>query len=292
MQKNKRFVGVWAILLVIVLLNVCAIDAAFSSTKAKAAASTEVMTAEVSNVQVKDTAAKQVTYGHDVTLDDPQMQTATGNQVEKKPEGVTYVVKAGDTLWDICTTYKIDVASISDANDLSSPDSLQIGQKIIIPGATELKEVKHSVPATTKPATKQSTTVKLASRGISASSISGIWPVSGHLTSPFGMRDGVLHKGIDIGASTGTNVYAFADGKVIFSGWNSGGYGNLVIISHGNGWETYYAHNSKLLVSVGQTVSQGQHIAEVGATGDADGSHCHFEIRKNGTPVNPLNYLR
>jgi murein DD-endopeptidase MepM/ murein hydrolase activator NlpD len=286
MLKNIRYLGAWAILLAIVLLNAFVIGSLMSSGKAEGSLSTKSI-----NIASVNAADNQLTYGHDITLQDPQMQVTDGAQADKKPEGVKYVIKQGDTLWDISETYKIDIASITDANNMSSPDSLKIGQEILIPNATTVKEVVHSTAAA-KPAAKQSSTTKLASRSSSSTSLSGMWPVSGHITSPFGMRDGKLHKGIDIAAPTGANVYAFNDGKVVFSGWNDGGYGYLVIISHGNGLETYYGHNSKLLVTVGQTVSKGQHIAEVGSTGDADGSHCHFEVRKNGTPVNPLNYLR
>ncbi|MBU3804280.1 MAG: peptidoglycan DD-metalloendopeptidase family protein [Candidatus Cellulosilyticum pullistercoris] len=114
---------------------------------------------------------------------------------------------------------------------------------------------------------------------------------AGRISSTYGPRWGTFHKGIDYAAPAGTPVYASAAGKVIYSGYNSGGYGKLVIIEHSNGYQTYYAHNSSLYVSVGETVSQGERIAGVGSTGDSTGNHLHFEIRKNGTPVNPANYL-
>lgn len=113
----------------------------------------------------------------------------------------------------------------------------------------------------------------------------------GRVSSTYGSRWGTFHKGIDYAASAGTPVYASAAGKVIYSGYNSGGYGKLVIIEHSNGYQTYYAHNSKLYVNVGETVSQGERIAGVGTTGDSTGNHLHFEIRRNGTPINPANYL-
>lgn len=114
---------------------------------------------------------------------------------------------------------------------------------------------------------------------------------AGRVSSTYGPRWGTFHKGIDYAAPAGTPVYASAAGKVIYSGYNSGGYGKLVIIEHSNGYQTYYAHNSSLYVNVGETVSQGERIAGVGSTGDSTGNHLHFEIRKNGTPVNPANYL-
>ena len=122
-----------------------------------------------------------------------------------------------------------------------------------------------------------------------------IWPVKGPITSNFGSRDlwgsYNYHLGIDIGCSTGTTIKAADGGTVITAGWNNGGYGYLVVIRHDNGMLTYYAHNSSILVKVGEKVYQGQAIAKAGMTGKADGPHCHFEIRVNGTCVNPRNYL-
>ena len=110
------------------------------------------------------------------------------------------------------------------------------------------------------------------------------------ISSYFGMRWGTLHTGVDLAAPYGTKIYASDGGTVTFAGWK-GSYGYLVIISHGGLYETYYAHCSKILVSVGDNVYQGQNIALVGSTGYSTGPHCHFEIRYNGTPYNPLNYL-
>ena len=120
--------------------------------------------------------------------------------------------------------------------------------------------------------------------------IAMINPVSGIITSEFGGRWGTVHKGLDIGAAEGTPIKAAAGGTVTFSGWNNGGYGNLVIISHGNGVETYYAHCSSVNVKAGQSVSQGQLISRVGNTGNSFGAHLHFEVRVNGVAQNPRNY--
>ena len=122
------------------------------------------------------------------------------------------------------------------------------------------------------------------------------WPTHGRISSPFGYRaspGGIgsrNHKGIDIAAPRGTAVKASDGGTVSFAGWMNG-YGYTVIINHGNGYETRYAHNSALTVSVGTKVYKGQQIAKVGSTGNSTGNHCHFEIRHYGTPVNPLKYL-
>ena len=119
------------------------------------------------------------------------------------------------------------------------------------------------------------------------------WPCTGILTSRFGYRSllgSTYHNGIDIGNSYGTSIYAADGGTVTYSGWMSG-YGYLIIIDHGNGYQTYYGHNSSLAVSVGAKVHKGQLIARMGSTGRSTGNHCHFGIKLNGTFVNPLNYL-
>lgn len=115
-------------------------------------------------------------------------------------------------------------------------------------------------------------------------------PVYGTISSRYGRRGRGFHSGIDIAASTGTPIYAADGGTVSFSGWE-GGYGYLVKINHGNGYETYYAHCSALLVTVGQKVSKGDLIAKVGNTGNSTGPHCHFEVRLNGATQNPSNYV-
>lgn len=115
-------------------------------------------------------------------------------------------------------------------------------------------------------------------------------PVSGTITSRFGSRGRSTHTGLDIANNTGTPIKAAAAGTVTFSGWK-GSYGNLVIISHGNGVQTYYAHCNSLYVTAGTTVSQGQTIATVGSTGNSTGPHLHLEIRVNGVAQNPQNYL-
>ena len=117
-------------------------------------------------------------------------------------------------------------------------------------------------------------------------------PVKGAIiSSNYGMRRGSMHKGVDFAARTGTRISAADGGTVTWAGWKSGGWGYLVVINHGNGLETYYAHNSKVLVKVGQKVAKGEQIAKMGSTGNSSGPHVHFEIHKNGQYVNPWRYI-
>ncbi len=117
-----------------------------------------------------------------------------------------------------------------------------------------------------------------------------IWPAQGTLTSQYGPRWGRMHEGIDIAGATGNPIVAARAGTVILAGW-SGGYGNLVVVDHGAGISTAYAHNASVSVSVGQSVSQGSVLAGMGTTGNSTGVHSHFEIRINGAAVDPLSYL-
>jgi murein DD-endopeptidase MepM/ murein hydrolase activator NlpD len=143
---------------------------------------------------------------------------------------------------------------------------------------------RNDVPTTGAPASTTGSTP-------AAPSGSGfIWPVSGPITSPFGMRWGTLHPGIDIGVPTGTPIHAAASGTVAWCGWMSG-YGNLVMIDHHNGLATLYGHQTQVAVGCGQEVAQGQVIGYSGCTGFCTGPHVHFEVRLNGTPVDPLGYL-
>ncbi len=138
--------------------------------------------------------------------------------------------------------------------------------------------------------------IQSGEKNVGGSTGTMLWPAEGEITSPFGWRTHPifgtqrLHTGIDIGADYGDAVRAADGGVVIEADW-MGGYGNAVIIDHGNGISTLYAHNSQLLVGEGQAVAKGQTISRVGSTGYSTGPHLHFEVRQNGSPVNPLNFL-
>lgn len=127
--------------------------------------------------------------------------------------------------------------------------------------------------------------------GAETASLPSLMPCEGKVTSGFGRRRRRrFHKGIDIAAPRGTPIFAAAHGKVIFSG-RKGGYGKTVMLDHGAGVQTLYAHNSKIEVQEGDWVSQGQQISKVGNTGRSTGPHLHYEVRLDGRPVNPKPYL-
>ena len=159
---------------------------------------------------------------------------------------------------------------------------------------SELYEKKVVVQRTTYSAPSASNYTSGSSSAKVSLGISLINPVSGIITSRFGSNDSVRdhsHSGLDIAAPYGTAIKAAASGTVTYSGNANDGYGYYVIISHGNGVSTVYAHCSQLLVSAGQTVSQGEVIAKVGSTGNSTGNHLHLEVRKNGVTYDPQNYV-
>ncbi|NMB19296.1 MAG: peptidoglycan DD-metalloendopeptidase family protein [Firmicutes bacterium] len=186
--------------------------------------------------------------------------------------GVLHQIASGESLWEISERYNVPVDEITRVNEISDPSRIQPNMKIVIPGATQLRPRD----------------VLLVNGQLQKAFD---WPVRGRISSAFGPRWGRMHNGLDLAVSTGTHVKAAADGRVTFAGWN-GGYGILVIIDHGNGIETRYAHNSRLNVKVGQRVSRGETVAYSGNTGVSTGPHVHFEIRYRNNPVNPQTYLK
>ena len=249
-------------------------------------------------------------------------EPTTSRPEEQRPTILVHKVQSGETLWDIAQSYGITVATILYANDISNPNRLKIGQELQI---LTVKGVLHQVatgeslweiaqrykvsideiaqansisdPSRIQPNTK--IVIPGATRVLARDALlvngqlqkAFDWPAKGRISSPFGPRWGKMHNGIDIAVVTGTPIRAAADGRVTFAGWN-GGYGILVIVDHGNGVETRYAHNSRLNVKVGQAVQRGQIVSYSGNTGVSTGPHLHFEIRHRNTPVNPQNYLR
>ncbi|MGH3134018.1 MAG: murein hydrolase activator EnvC family protein [Gaiellaceae bacterium] len=183
---------------------------------------------------------------------------------------------------------------------VSSRDTLAAARRLKASALTDARESREQYLAEVEALAAQSAVLAAAIRdaqagagstGTGVPSAAGfIWPVNGTVVSGYGMRWGRMHEGIDITASTGTPIWAAAAGTVIYAGW-LGGYGNLVVVDHGNGLSTAYAHASAILVAVGQSVAQGETVSLVGSTGNSSGPHLHFEVRVNGVAVDPLLYL-
>jgi murein DD-endopeptidase MepM/ murein hydrolase activator NlpD len=173
-------------------------------------------------------------------------------------------------------------------NDIAPPYTIKTGARLFIPGAD------RRLPVTTiTPRAMAAARPKSAPSGKptgAASSVQFVWPARGKVTSSFGRRGPSHHDGIDISAPRGTEVRAARDGKVIFSDRLSG-YGNVIIVEHGGGFASVYAHNDRNLVRTGSRIRAGQKIATVGATGRTSGPHLHFEIRKDNVARDPLWYL-
>lgn len=190
--------------------------------------------------------------------------------------GVYHEVKAGQTLWRIASTYKVDLETLQWVNDVEDVTDLRVGRVLFIPGVDKVMDVATYRPEDETPSRKM---------------IRIIWPMKGRTSSHFGPRGGREHQGLDLAAPVGTPVKASAGGKVAYSGDGMRGYGKVVVIKHASELSTVYAHNSKLLVRMGERVEQGQVIARVGQTGWATGPHLHFEVRRRGVPENPLDFL-
>lgn len=203
-------------------------------------------------------------------------------------DGLLVTVKQGQTVDSLAKDYSIYTEAIRSANRLTATDTLTAGKEIFLPGAKVIAFIETGGNKTA--VAKRNTPNVKASVGFG-------WPVVGKISSPFawrrdpirGSRD--FHTGLDIRAPRGRGIVASQSGKVVHSGW-MGGYGKTIVIQHGNGITTLYAHCSSLIAKKGANVKKGQRIALVGSTGRSTGNHCHFEVRKNGTPVNPLKYLK
>ena len=177
------------------------------------------------------------------------------------------------------------------AQERQSLSSIKANQRAYVNEVEGLAQVSSQLAAQIQAAQSRSAAQGAPTYSSGSGHSSGlIWPVQGPITSPFGMRWGRMHEGIDIGVPYGTPIHAAASGTVIYAGW-MGGYGNLTVIDHGHGLATAYGHQSALAVSNGQSVTQGQVIGYVGCTGHCFGPHLHFEVRINGQPVDPLGYL-
>lgn len=195
-----------------------------------------------------------------------------GGDEDRIYANIIHEVQRGDALYSIAKKYGVDVQTIKDTNNLNS-NNIVIGQNLVIPFQDRDINGKFSLR-----------------KG------AFIWPLQGSISSYFGWRSDPVngsndyHQGLDISVPIGTEIRAASSGKVVKSGWMSG-FGKTIVIDHGEGIETLYAHNSSILVSTGQNVSTGQIIARAGSTGKSTGSHLHFGVLDNDEPVDPMQYL-
>ena len=203
--------------------------------------------------------------------------------------GVDHVVLRGQTLWRIAKVYGVEIEELARANGISDTSSLETGQVLFVPGTAEVLHVP-AYPAPLDSASAATPPEKIDDPG----NAKWLWPVKqGEVLSYFGApRRTHRHQGIDIRGRSGQPVRAARPGRVTYSGSGMRGYGKTVIVDHGHGLSSLYAHNSSLQVRKGQRVERGEIIAKVGRTGNASTEHCHFEIRRRDKPVDPLGYLR
>jgi len=236
--------------------------------------------------------------------------------------GVLHTVKSNETLSSIAKLYNASIDDIREANQMTTDSVLSLGEELIVPGGTPPTISAPAVIATRRaPAPAPTTRSKSGTirRDVPISRIRGksydiyqeisgktdtrtkpadqtntgtsrlFWPTDFHKINQY---FGWAHTGVDIHGRYNNAIYAAEDGVVEKAGWNSGGYGLMILINHGNGLRTRYAHSSKLFVRVGQHVKRGEVIAMVGTTGRSTGPHLHFEVILNGRFQNPLAWTR
>jgi murein DD-endopeptidase MepM/ murein hydrolase activator NlpD len=271
----------------------------------------------------------QTAYAFDQDVSEVTAGTEPAKSKRRKTE--TYIIQGGDTLSLIAERYGISVTTLKFANNLSDIDTILPGDKLVVPSANGvLHKVKagetllgivNKYRGDFEKTLKENSldeksfifagqdilvvggryvapTPRLPTRSTNTSSFAGS---SGTYSGPIGnfvfpTSSGTYYNGyhwwaIDIPRPTGTSVRASDGGRVVNAGWNSGGYGNYIVIDHGNGYKTLYGHLSSISVSSGQYVNQGQYIGGIGSTGRSTGSHLHFEIIRNGQKQNPIQYF-
>lgn len=200
--------------------------------------------------------------------------------------GLMHVVAKNETISSISKKYNVSSESIVNANNLDSEEVLKLSQKIFIPGG---KKIIIATPSSGPTYTGSSIAQSIPTTpNTSYSGGKLLWPTVGHrITQYYSWR----HQGLDIANKTGTPLYAAESGTVERSGWNNG-YGYNVVVNHGGGLKTLYAHASKLHVKAGDEVNRGDILADMGSTGWSTGPHIHFEVISNGVKQNPLNYIQ
>ena len=200
-------------------------------------------------------------------------------------DGIVHIVQPGQTLWRIARVYGITLDTLAETNGIEDPSRVEVGTPIFVPGArATLVVAPYPAPLPTSrpgPAIHPAPTADF------------LWPVDGGtFLRPFGEpRRHHTHAGVDIRGARGQDILASKAGVVAFCGRTKTGYGTMVVLDHGDGVQTLYAHAEKTLVKAGDSVRRGQPIALLGRTGNATTEHCHFEIRLENRAVDPMTYL-
>jgi hypothetical protein len=243
-------------------------------------------------------------WGNQLVLGDNPHNLRPGQELNILPvNGTYYRWSAGDGLNGVAKFFGVKPEDIinypgnhldpEQIGDYADPH-IEPGTWLIIPGGTR-EFVTWSAPVIPR---DNPGVAKVLGPGACGSIVDGavgigsfIWPANNHFLSGFDYSPSTNHSGIDIDGNTGDPVYAVDNGVVVYAGWNNWGYGNVVVINHGNGWQTLYAHLNTYNVGCGQSVFQGNVIGAIGNTGNSSGSHLHYEMMYNGTKVNPWDYL-
>lgn len=228
---------------------------------------------------------------------DPSRVTVTDLRSPPKVTKGQHIVHSGETLYSIAWLYSRDFRELAHKNNIRSPYIIYPGQKINLSiqryGAVTASVAPVSQPKKTvvisNPPVKKHTAKSAAQKSTSFSSGGWQWPASGKIISAYSLQTPV-NKGIDIGGKLGEPVKAAASGEVVYAGSDLSGYGRLIILKHNSSYLSAYAHNRDLLVNEGDSVKAGQKIAEIGSTGTTE-PKLHFEIRRDGKPVDPMGYL-
>ncbi|MCS6908596.1 MAG: M23 family metallopeptidase [Anaerolineales bacterium] len=245
-----------------------------------------------------------ILWANQYTLGDNPHNLRPGQELNILPvDGTYYRWSAGDGLNRVAAFFGVKPEDIinfpgngldpNTIGDYANPN-IEPGTWLVIPGGRR-EFVSWSAPEIPR---NRPEVAQVLGPGACKGEIGGavgvgvfIWPTNRHFLSGFDYSPSTNHFGIDIDGETGDAVYAADSGVVVYAGWNNWGYGNVIVINHGNGWQTLYAHLSAINVTCGQSVYQGSIIGAVGSTGNSTGSHLHFEMMYNGTKVNPWDFL-
>jgi murein DD-endopeptidase MepM/ murein hydrolase activator NlpD len=216
---------------------------------------------------------------------EPERQASRDTQEAEAADGVVHIVQPGQTLWRIARAYDIDIGRLAETNGIDDPTHVDVGTPLFVPGA------RATIMVAPFPAPPPSARVGPAAP--SGPPADFLWPVAGGaFMRPFGEpRRHHTHAGVDIRGTRGQDILAARDGVVAFCGGTRTGYGTMVVLDHGDGIQTLYAHAQKTLVKQGDPVRRGQPIALLGRTGNATTEHCHFEIRLENRAIDPMPYI-